>query len=58
MTFCELFSHIVQKKQPTKSKQTWELLQHCLQSIPGEYCMNLVEWMPRIIWAVIKAKTK
>jgi hypothetical protein len=34
----------------------WELLQDCLKIIPGNYLMKLVERMPRVCKAVIKAK--
>ena len=33
----------------------WELLQDCWKSIPGDYLMKLVERMPRVCKAVIKA---
>jgi hypothetical protein len=40
----------VKEKQPTSAQHMWELLQDCWKS------MKLVERMPRVCKAVIKAK--
>jgi len=46
----------VKERQPTSAQHMWELLQDCWKSIPGDYLMKLVERMPRVCKAVIKAK--
>ena len=46
----------MKEKQPTSAQHMWELLQDCWKSIPGDYLMKLVERMPRMCKAVIKAK--
>ena len=46
----------VKEKQPTSAQHMCELLQDCSKSIPGDYLMKLVERMPRVCKAVIKAK--
>ena len=46
----------VKAKQPTSAQHLWELLQDCWKTIPGDYLMKLIERMPRVCKAVIKAK--
>ncbi|KAJ8342452.1 hypothetical protein SKAU_G00323800, partial [Synaphobranchus kaupii] len=46
----------VKEKQPTSAQHLWELLQDCWETIPGDYLMKLIERMPRVCKAVIKAK--
>ena len=46
----------VKERQPTSAQHMWELLQNCWKSIPGDYLMKLVEGMPTVCKAVIKAK--
>ena len=46
----------VKDRQSTSAQHMWELLQDCWKSIPGDYLMKLVERMPRVCKAVIKAK--
>ena len=47
----------VKEKQPTSAQHMWELLQDCWKTIPGDDLMKLVEILP-IVWkAVIKANT-
>ena len=46
----------VKAKQPTSAQHIWELLQDCWKTIPGDYIMKLIERMPRVCKAVIKAK--
>jgi hypothetical protein len=46
----------VKDKQPTSGQHIWELLQDCWKSIPGDYLMKLIERMPSVCGAVIKAK--
>ena len=46
----------VKERQPTSAQHLWELLQDCWKSIPGDDLMKLVERMPRVCKAVIKAK--
>ncbi|KAF7664628.1 hypothetical protein LDENG_00171500 [Lucifuga dentata] len=46
----------VKAKQPTSAQHLWELLQDCWKTIPGDYLMRLIERMPRVCKAVIKAK--
>ena len=48
--------HKVKEKQPTSAHHMWELLPDCLKSIPCDYLMKLVERMPRVCKAAIKAK--
>ena len=48
--------HRVKEKQPASAQHMWELLQDSWKSIPGDYLMKLVERMPRVCKAVIKAK--
>ena len=49
--------HRVKERQPTSAQHMWEILQDCWKSIPGDYLMKLVERMPRVCEAVIKAKS-
>ena len=44
------------EKQPTSAQHLWELLQDCWKTSPGDYLMKLVERMPGVCKAVIKAK--
>ena len=44
------------EKQPTSAQHMWELLQDCWKSIPVDYLMKLVERMPKVCKAAIKAK--
>ena len=46
----------VKERQPTSAQHMWELLHDCCKSIPGDDLMKLVERMPRVRKAVIKAK--
>ena len=46
----------VKEKQQTSAQHMSEFLQDCWKSIPGDYLMKLVERMPRVCKAVIKAK--
>ena len=46
----------VKERQPTSAQHMGELLQDCWKSIPGDDLMKLVERMPRVCKAVIKAK--
>ena len=46
----------VKERQPTSAQHTWELLQDCWKSIPDDYLVKLVERIPRVCKAVIKAK--
>ena len=56
MVWDELESR-VKDRQPTSAQHMQELLQDCWKSIPGDYLMKLVERMPRVCRAVIKAKS-
>ena len=44
------------EKQSKSAQHMWELLQDSWKSIPGDYLMKLVERMPRVCKAVIKAR--
>ena len=44
------------EKQPTSARHLWELIQDFCKTIPGDYLMKLIERMPRVCKAVIKAK--
>lgn len=46
----------VKKRQPSSADTLWTLLQEEWQNITGEYLLSLVERMPRVCSAVIKAK--
>ena len=46
----------VKAKGPTSAQHLWELLQDCWKTISGDYLMKLIERMPRVCKAVIKAK--
>ena len=46
----------VKEKQPTSAQHTWELLQDCWKSIPGDNLMKMIERIPSVCKAVIKAK--
>ena len=46
----------VKERQPASGQHMWEHLQDSWKSIPGDYLMKLVERMPRVCKAVIKAK--
>ena len=46
----------VKEKQPTSAQHMSELIQDCWKSIPGDSLMKLVERMPRVFKAVMKAK--
>ena len=48
--------HKVKESQPKSAQHTGECLQDCWKSIPGDYFMKLIERMPRVCKAVIKAK--
>jgi hypothetical protein len=48
--------HRVKEKLPTCAQHMWELLHDCWKIIPGDYLRKLVERMPRVCKAVIKAK--
>ena len=56
MVWDELDDRRVKERQPTSAQYMWELLQDCWKSIPSDYLMKLVERMPRVCKAVIKAK--
>ena len=47
---------IVKAKGPTSAQHLWELLKDCWKTISGDYLMKLIERMPRVCKAVIKAK--
>ena len=53
--FWDEFDRRVKERQPTSAQHVWELLQDCWKSIPGDYLIKLVERMPRVCNAVIKA---
>ena len=46
----------VKAKGPTSAKHLWELLQDCWKTISGDYLLKLIERMPRVCKAVIRAK--
>ncbi|MDF4290226.1 transposase, partial [Vibrio parahaemolyticus] len=46
----------VKAKGPTSAKHLWELLQDCWKTISGDYLLKLMERMPRVCKAVIRAK--
>lgn len=46
----------VRKLQPTNTKQLWTFLQNCWNQITAEFLHKLIERMPRICAAVIRAK--
>ena len=46
----------VKAKGPTSAQHLWELLQDCWKTISGDDLMKLIERMPRVCKAVIKAK--
>uniref|UniRef100_A0A668APH5 Reverse transcriptase zinc-binding domain-containing protein n=1 Tax=Myripristis murdjan TaxID=586833 RepID=A0A668APH5_9TELE len=46
----------VKAKGPTRAKHLWELLQDCWKTISGDYLLKLIERMPRVCKAVIRAK--
>ena len=46
----------VKAKGPTSAQHFWELLQNCWKTISGDYLRKLIERMPRVCKAVIKAK--
>uniref|UniRef100_A0AAY4BRD6 Uncharacterized protein n=1 Tax=Denticeps clupeoides TaxID=299321 RepID=A0AAY4BRD6_9TELE len=46
----------VKVKGPTSAKHLWELLQDCWKSISGDDLLKLIERMPRVCKAVIRAK--
>ena len=46
----------VKANGPTSAQHLWELLQDCWKTISGDYLMKLIERMPRVCKAVIKAK--
>ena len=48
--------HRVKTKGLTSAQHFWELLQDCCKTISGKYLMKLIERMPRVCKAVIKAK--
>uniref|UniRef100_A0A667X851 Tc1-like transposase DDE domain-containing protein n=1 Tax=Myripristis murdjan TaxID=586833 RepID=A0A667X851_9TELE len=48
--------HRVKAKRPTCAKHLWELLQDCWKTISGDYLLKLIERMPRVCKAVIRAK--
>ncbi|XP_054872834.1 ubiquitin-conjugating enzyme E2Ka (UBC1 homolog, yeast) isoform X1 [Amphiprion ocellaris] len=48
--------HRVKAKGPTSAQHLWELLQECWKTISGDYLMKLIERMPRVCKAVIKAE--
>ena len=43
-------------KGPTSAQHLWELRQDCWKTISGDDLMKLIERMPRVCKAVIKAK--
>ena len=53
---CDELGRRVKEKQTTSAQHHWELLQDCWKTIPGDYLMKLIERMPRVCKAVIKAK--
>ena len=46
------------EKQPTSAQQMWELLQDCRKRRPSDDLMKLVDIMPRVCKATVKAKDK
>ena len=46
----------VKAKGPTSAKHLWKLLQDCWKTISGDYLLKLIERMPRVCKAVIRAK--
>ncbi|KAL6467397.1 hypothetical protein MHYP_G00252010 [Metynnis hypsauchen] len=46
----------VKAKGPTSAKHLWELLQDCWKTISGDYLLKLIERMPTVCKAVIRAK--
>merc|ERR1711980_80441 len=46
----------VKAKGSTSAKHLWELLQDCWKTISGDYLLKLMERMPRVCKAVIRAK--
>uniref|UniRef100_A0AAY4CNR8 Uncharacterized protein n=1 Tax=Denticeps clupeoides TaxID=299321 RepID=A0AAY4CNR8_9TELE len=46
----------VKAKGPTSAKHLWELLQDCWKTISGDDLLKLIERMPRVCKAVIRAK--
>ena len=53
---CDKLDNAVKEKQPISAQPLWELLQDCRKTIPGDYLIKLIERMPRVCKAVIKAK--
>ena len=58
--FCsDMSSHLVcrvKAKGPTSAQHLWEFLQDCWKTFSGDYLMKIIERMPRVCKAVIKAK--
>ena len=46
----------VKEKRSLSAQHLWELLRDGWKTIPGDYLMKLIERMPRVCKAVIKAK--